>query len=277
VNHTYSHENLDLTSYMTSFTEILRNRLRGIFLGLANFDQDSMVQPDISGLTNAAFLQAARDVGIDYLISDTSRPEWANPSPNAGFYSELQPSIFIVPRRANNLFYSLRTPAEWVDEYNWFYWLGSASSSPWKFWADPQTFEQILDHESDNLLSYMLRWDADPWMFHQANLGRYDGSRFLLGDLLEKTFDKYASAYNLPVRNLTQKAAGELMKKRMAYDAAGVDATLVPCQSITLSVQHSASVPVTGANAGTSEIYGGQRISSVPVTAGSPTTIPIGC
>ena len=277
VNHTYSHEGLDFTDYATSKDQIERNKQRGLELGLANFDLESMVQPDISGLTNPAFHQAAVDAGIKYLISDASRPEWANPSPNTGFYSEFQPSLFIAPRRANNLFYSLRTPEEWVDEYNWFYWLGSPSSSPWKFWADPQTFDQILDHESDNLLSYMLRWDVDPWMFHQANLGRYSGSRFLLADLLEETFDKYARAYNLPVRNLTQKASAELMKKRMAYDSSGVDATLTPCQGITMSVDNAATVPVTGASAGAAETYGGQSIASVQVTPGTTETIPVSC
>jgi hypothetical protein len=277
VNHTYSHPNLDHTDYATSRDEIERNRQRGLDLGLANFDLESLVQPDISGLTNPAFHQAAVDAGIRNLISDASRPEWANPTPNTGFYSESQPSLFIGPRRSNNLFYSLRTPEEWVDEYNWFYWLGSPSSSPWKFWADPQTFDQILEHESDNLLSYMLRWDVDLWMFHQANLGRYSGGRFLLADLLERTFDKYARAYNLPVRNLTQKASSELMKQRMAYDASGVDATLTPCQGITMTVANQATIPVTGASAGSTESYGGQTISSVPVTPGTTETIPVGC
>jgi hypothetical protein len=277
VNHTYSHQALDLTDYDTARSEITLNQQTAATLGFTHYDPESFVQPDITGLTNPAFLQAAFDTGIRYLISDASRPDWANPTPNTGFYSESQPSILIVPRRANNLFYSLRTPDEWVDEYNWFYWLGSPSSSQWKFWADPQTYDEILDHESDNLLSYMLRWDIDPWMFHQANLGRYDGSRTLLGDLLEATFDKYANVYDLPVRNLTQKQSGELMKQRMAYDASGADATLVPCQSITLNVARSAVVPVTGAVAGSSETYGGQSISSVPVTAGTPETIPVSC
>ena len=123
----------------------------------------------------------------------------------------------------------------------------------------------------------MLRWDLDPWMFHQANLGRYSGNRFLLGDLLEATFNKYAAAYNLPVRNLTQKQAGELMKRRMAYDASGVDGTLIPCESITLSVANTAVVPLTGVASGTTETYGGQTISNVPVTAGTAKTIPVTC
>jgi hypothetical protein len=123
----------------------------------------------------------------------------------------------------------------------------------------------------------MLRWDDDPWMFHQANLGRYNGPNSLLRNLLDETFDKYAKVYNLPVRNVTQKQSAELMKKRMAYDASGVDATLVPCQSISLSVANAAVVPVTGASAGTTESYGGQTISSVPVSPGTTETIPVSC
>ena len=122
-----------------------------------------------------------------------------------------------------------------------------------------------------------MRWDLDPWMFHQANLGRYSGNNFLLGDLLEATFDKYDQIYNLPVRNLTQKQAGELMRRRMAYDVSGVDGTLIPCESITLTVANTAVVPLTGAASGTTETYGGQTISNVPVTAGTVKTIPMTC
>jgi len=36
-------------------------------------------------------------------------------------------------------------------------------------------------------------------------------------------------------------------------------------------------VPLTGVNAGSSESYGGQTISSVQMTPGTPTTIPVSC
>jgi hypothetical protein len=277
VTHTLTHANLDAISYADAALELTQNHQWALNLGLTNYDTDAMVQPDISGLANPNFQQAAFDYGIRYFISDASRPEWSNPTPNAGFYSQFQPQILIIPRRANNLFYSLRTPTEWVDEYNWFYWLGSPSTSPWKIWPTEQTFAQIVDHESNDLLSYMMRWDLDPWMFHQANLGRYSGNDFLLGDLLEATFDKYAAVYNLPVRNLTQKQAGELMARRMTYDASGVDGTLTPCENIKLTVANTAVVPLTGAASGTTETYGGQTISNVPVTAGTVKTIPVTC
>ena len=140
VNHTYSHENLDNISYSQAMTEIRTNHQMANntnSLNLGNYFKDSLVQPDISGLNNAEFLRAAKDFGLKYLISDTSRPEWNNPTPNAGFYSTYQPSILIIPRRPTNLFYNLTTPAEWVSEYNCYYskamTQGICGSSAWKY------------------------------------------------------------------------------------------------------------------------------------------------
>jgi hypothetical protein len=288
ISHTFDHQNVDLTTYASSAQQIQWNLRAAGAAGLGGtcpaglnlgptFDPTGFVQPDISGLTNTNFLQAAYDNGVRYLITDTSQAAWNNPSPNAGFKLGPGGAILAIPRHPTNLFYSLRTPDEWVDEYNWFYWKGSPSTSQWKFWDTPQTYAQIVDHESDNLLSYLLRWDIDPLMFHQANLGRYDASNFLLANVLNATFDKYLAAYNLPVVNLSEHGVGLRMAQRMAYNASGVDGTLVPCQSMTLSVTQSAAIPVTGVSAGTTETYGGQPISTVQVTQGSPTTIPVSC
>ena len=65
------------------------------------------------------------------MITDTSRPGWDNPAPNIGMFSEVQPSIYLVPRRPTNLFYDASTPAEWVGQYNDLYALQ----------LGPQTFE----------------------------------------------------------------------------------------------------------------------------------------
>jgi hypothetical protein len=289
LNHTYDHQNVDLTNYASSVQQIQWNLQAASSTGLggtcpaglnlgSTFDPSGFVQPDISGLTNANFLQAAYDNGIRYLITDTSQPAWNNPSPNVGFKVGPNGAILAVPRHPTNLFYSLQTPAQWVSEYNWFYWLGSPSTSAWKIWPTQQTYAQIVDLESNNLLAYLLNWDSDPWMFHQANLGRYDTSgHSLLSDLLNATFTKYLAAYNLPVVNLNEKQAGQVMANRMAYNASGADATLWPCLSMSLSVTNAAPVPVTGVTAGTTETYGGQAISTVQATPGSTTTIPVSC
>jgi hypothetical protein len=268
VNHTYTHENLDAVSYATATLELASNHAAAAALGFTSYFRDALVQPDISGLANPQFLRAASDFGIRYLISDTSRPGGGNPSPNAGTYSPLQPNVLVVPRRPTNLFYNLSTPAEFVDEYNYFYGPGGI----WAYWPRNLTYAEIVDQESSNLLSYLLRWDLDPWMFHQANLRAYDGTRSLLGDLLGATFAKYGAVYNLPVRNLAQHDAGVLMARRMAYDRSGVAGVLVPCVSVTLSAPRAAVVPVTGVSVEATEVYGGQPISQVQLAGNVPRT-----
>jgi hypothetical protein len=280
INHTYQHENVDFTSYDTSRTEIVQNQQAARALGLGCYSDEKFVQPDISGLTNSNFLQAAWDSGVRYLITDTSQPGWGNPSPNAGFTvgAPDQP-ILAIPRHPSNLFYNLQTKEEWVDEYNFYFCTcgGSTVHPEWKIFPEPKTYDQIVDSESNNLLSYLLSWDIDPWMFHQANFGRYDGQHSLFTDLLDATLAKYTSLYNLPILGRTESQVGEMMTQRMAYDASGVDATLVPCQSMTLTVQKDAAIPITGVTAGSTETYGGQPISTVAVTPGSPVTIPVRC
>lgn len=279
VNHTYTHANLDSISYADAITEIQDNQKSARALGLGCYDDSEFVQPDISGLANANFLSAAWDSGIRTMVTDTSQPGWNNPTPNAGFVlGTADKPLLAIPRHPTNLFWNLETKEQWVDEYNWTFCLCSPSTSPWKFWPVNQTYDQIIDHESDFLLGYLLTWDIDPWMFHQLNAIQYDDAgHTLLGDLLEATIAKYNRVYNLPVLNKTQQQVGDLMRQRMAYDASGVSATVVPCQSMTISVQQAADVPVTGVTGGTTETYGGQPISTIHVTPGSPVTVPISC
>lgn len=279
VNHTYTHDNLDTSTYDGALKEIQENQQAAHALGLGCYDDSEFVQPDISGLTNSAFLSAAYDAGIRTMITDTSQPGWNNPSPNAGFLlGASDKRLLAVPRHPTNLFWNLETREQWVDEYNWLFCLCSPSDSRWKFWPTNQTYDEIIDHESDNLLGYLLSWDIDPWMFHQLNTIRYDDAgHTLIGDLLEATFAKYNRVYDLPVLNKTQEQVGDMMRQRMTYDDSGAEATVVPCESITITVQKAAVVPVTGVTAGTTETYGGQPISTIAVSPGSPMTVPISC
>jgi hypothetical protein len=55
------------------------------------------------------------------------------------------------------------------------------------------TYAEILDKESDLMVSYLARFDLDPLMFHQSNMRAYDGVNSLLGDLLHATPDEVRS------------------------------------------------------------------------------------
>jgi hypothetical protein len=322
VNHTFTHANLDYgavddTGAPVDFTaELRKNDDMATTLGFTrgvNYFKDGFVQPDISGLGNTDFQNAAKNFGIKYLISDASRPGWSNPTPNAGFYSEnlgtltnpdtgaplvtLQPGppvagLLVIPRRANNLFYNVSTPAQLVDEFNCYYsqaYVPPATAYPGscqfpdgknhRIFTQNLDYNGILDYESDRLLSYLVTWDLNPWMFHQPAIRAYDGTHSLIGDLLGQTLSKYKQYYSIPIRNLPEHKLGLLMADRMKYDQSGATAVWTPCASISISAANEATVPLTGkALSGvTSESYGGQYISSVSLAAGGSQTFNVGC
>ena len=266
VSHTYDHTNLDSMSYEDAVNEIVLNNQVAQSLGFTNFDASSMVTPEVSGLTNTNFLEAAYDNGIRYLVSNTSIAGYNNPSPNAGIYDTSESSILLLPRRPSNLFYNVSQPSEWVAEYNCRY------SS---YWGKNLTYQEILNQESQTLLTYLLKGDNDPLMFHQPNMRAYDGTHSLLGDLLDLTFQKYTQYFNLPMVNKTMNDLGATVASRMSYNDGGVTASIVPGVSITLTAEHDCTVPVTGLDSTGAESYGGQKISYIDVSAGRSVTLPL--
>jgi hypothetical protein len=263
VNHTFDHRNLDHISYTAALNQIAQNNNAALTLGLTNYDPRNMVTPDISGLVNPEFLQAAVDNGITYLVTDTSRPGYDNPTPNTGIINPFQPSILMIPRHPNNLFFNVATPDDWVAEYSCIY-------------PDLHyNYQQILDNISSTFLSNMLVGNIDPEMFHQPNLRAYDGEHSLLGDLVDATFSKYNTLMTLPVLSLSQTAIGNKMAARAQYNAAGVTATLIPHQRIMITATQAATVPVTGLASDDAENYGGQPISYVNVEAGQTVTLTV--
>ena len=278
ITHTYDHANLDAITYADTTTELQLNRkVANKTLALQNYDSTALVQPDVSGLYNLAFQAAAYDFGIRYVVSDTSQPGWDNPAPNEGQWSSIEPGLFIVPRRPDNLFYNVTTPEEWVSEYNHFYAPGGLIP----YWDHDLSYAEILDFESDMWLRDLISWSDDPRMFHQSNLRAFDGVHSLLGSLIDATLDKYFRFYSLPVRYLRQSAIGGKMKDRMAYDASGAAGTLVAGATgctLVLSTAQSATVPVTGVLTGPkTEIYGGQSVSYVTVRGGASVSISTAC
>jgi hypothetical protein len=112
-------------------------------------------------------------------------------------------------------------------------------------------------------------------MFHQANLRAYDGGRSLMGDLLDRTLSKYNALYKLPVLSPTEDEVAQKVAQRMAYSDAGVTASVVPGQSITITAQKAAKVPVTGLQTAGAQLYGGQYTSYVNLGAGQSVTLPL--
>ncbi len=295
LNHTWDHENLDCynpvansgicvaATYAESLAELQQNITFAQTNGFPN-DTTSMVTPNISGLYNANFLQAAQAVGIKYLVSDMSYADWLPALPNTGVYSKAVPSILYIPRRATNIFYNAisgvaGTTGSLVDEYNYFYGpngtlrLGGPGGTP--FFSVNQTYAQIIDGESNALLNYMLDGEWYPSMYHQSNLVRYSGQKSLFSDVMDATMNKFAKISNLPVSSLPQTTLGQMMADRMVFNAAGVKAVYVPASGITLTATTAAKAPLTGVCAAGCATYGTQSQSMVPVAPGAPVFIPL--
>jgi hypothetical protein len=269
ISHTWSHPYLDNISYNNAISEIVPNNQKAVELGLTHYSIKSMVTPNITGLENPNFLNAAYDSGIRYLVTDTSISYHRAPSPNVGIPNWHVPGILMIPRHANNLFYNVSTPAQWEAEYNFIYR---------SYWGRDLTYAEILDDQSDLLLRAILKGDVSPQMFHQPNLRDFNGQgNTLLGDLLDAVADKYEYYYNFPFLSPTQNELGETLQWRMDLNDSGATTTHNADNSITFTTVNPTVVPVTGMKTPTAEFYANQWITYVPLSAGeSKTYVPDG-
>ncbi|MEX1019834.1 MAG: hypothetical protein WDZ49_09260 [Litorilinea sp.] len=267
INHGFTHLHLNTANMEECFSEIQQNHLTALNLGLDAYNTDSMVTSDTSGLDNPKFLFAAKSLGVCYLVSDTSRPGWNNPAPNVGNRSRHQPEVLVVPRHPSNLLHDVSTPAEWADRYNHIYRT---------YWGRDLTIDEILDQEADVILRYLLRFDLDPLMFHQANLRAYDGVHTLLTDLIDRVVAKYATYYgNAPIISLSLHEIGRRMTTRALYKAANVRAALLVNNGLIVTSDRDVTIAITGLHLeGASEVYAGQHISTFSLKAGETCRIP---
>jgi hypothetical protein len=264
INHTWTHQNLDAVSYTTAKNEIGRNDSFGKS-HFVNYATAALVTPEISGLLNPNTMRAAKDVGVKYMVSDTSRAGWDNPRPNIGIYSTLEPSILFIPRRPTNLFFNVSVPSKWVDEYNSIYAA---------YWGRNLTYAEVLDKESQFLLFYMLRGDIDPQMYHQSNMRAYDGVHSLLSDLHDLALQKLRRYSKLPVESPDLVRVGSKMADVMARNASSLSAHLQPGVAVTLSSATAVRVVVSGVcQTLGSEVYGGKCITTVNVPAGGTVSL----
>jgi hypothetical protein len=268
INHGYTHLLLDDANHADSLSEIQRNQETARLLDLMPYEPDCMVTADMSGLTNPSFLAAAAESGIRFLVCDTSRPGWSNPSPNRPIGSDIQHPITFLPRHPNNLFYNVATPKAWVQQYNQSYHA---------FWQRNLACAEIVDAEANQILHYLLVADLDPLMFHQANLRAYDGTHSLLGDLLDEVLEKYNQYFgDVPILCLSMGTIGEMMLRRAACDQARINASLVVGSGLILLADRDVEVPLTGVRIhGADEQYGGQTMAVLSLKAGVARSIPI--
>ncbi len=156
---------------------------------------------------------------------------------------------------------------------------------------DPQMFHQPDLHFSDNypaLTATPFGVPTTPVVMLPGLSSPHVSS--LISDTYNLTFTKYKALYKLPVLSPTLDQMGVLMQNRNTYNLAGVTASITAANTanaqITITMPTSATVPtaiipVTGitTNGGVVgngyEVYGGQNISHINITAGQSITFPL--
>jgi hypothetical protein len=305
MSHTYNHENLDCYDAVPNSgvcpeattaqvdTEVNQNAAVGKQLFGSFLDATSMVTPEVSGLANPSFTSEGYADGLRYVVSDASKPGQTAPSANTGISNALNSNLLEIPRLATNIFYNTDDANTDVtgsepDEYNHFYGPNGVSKQsngqPW-FTTD-QTYSQIIDTESNNLLMNMLRGYAFPSMYHQSNLHIYNTGQSLFIDTMNATIKKFEALVNPAIISQSETAIGKLLQARAAYNGSGVTAYWTPAGpngtngpqgSISILVSKPAVIDLTGvicpATGATCETYAGQTISHLDMTRNASITI----
>ena len=174
-------------SYANAYTSSRSTIRRSGGSGSRRTRPTNLVTPGITGLDNVNAMQAAYDVGIRYLVSDTSIDRAGQPVTQrrqlerARARDPRDPALSDRPRlrrvAAGGVGWRRRRPGE----------------------PDTRPTSRSVDAESRVLAGYLLRGANDPWMFHQANTRDFGGGHSLLGDLLGATIDRYLASATFPI------------------------------------------------------------------------------
>lgn len=265
INHTWDHANLDQASEDMAREEIARNCALAEERGLTHFRCSEAVTPEITGLGNPEAVAGLLAAGVESVVSDASRREEEypdapgnNPSPNVGRPNPMDPALFQVPRHPTGIFFNCSTADEEVGLYNQLYR---------EHWGRDLTYPEILEVDTEVALSYLLSYDVDPLMFHQANLRFWSdgGWHSLYTDWVDRLVQRFGALVRLPVLGLDLHQVAAVMQERAALDRCGVTATLsADRRRLHLESVGACVVPITGLDApAAGEV---ERYAGVPTT-----------
>jgi hypothetical protein len=289
INHTFGHLSFDDTTSLADVNSQISQNLTvatglgGLRLSAREFDPSVLVTGNHSGLgyfdevlplVNAGksrasvnLINGAQALGIRVMASNTSAPTTLpictstpedcsqnNPSPNQGqrFPSNLPANdILLEPRFPINIFYNTTTPVELTDEYNTIYRA---------YWGRDLSFQEIMDFESDVVVSHILSGSVNPHYVHQSNLRNYGNGNCLLCVFMKNVATKYAKLKSLPVQNPSMADIAKRLLARTAYDNAGASAIWNKTTgALTVSANNpTAIIPLTNPLQGTQ--YGPDRV-----------------
>lgn len=176
ISHTFTHEALNNATYHDAKREIQFNQAWMAQMGIDKatyFTADGIIPPAITGLHNGDVIRAWLDNGIKYVVGDNTRPVLRNPNskywPLATTMADNGATgLWIIPRMATEMNYNCASSQCVVKQYK-------------DFGGKATNFQGILDIARATNVNYLMNLQADPYMFHQANLRTIDHPTITVG------------------------------------------------------------------------------------------------
>lgn len=298
LSHTFTHLELNNATYHDATREIHFNQAWMKQMGIdtaARFSPKGLIPPAITGLHNADAIKAWMDNGLAYVVGDNTRAPLKNP--NNKFHPLIttvkdngHAGLVIIPRFATTIYYNCDKAACTVKE-----WVETSGGKG--------NFNDLLNDARTTNTRYLFGLQADPYMFHQANMRQTDvetitvgsktGKMSLVMAWVETVTQEMSRLTSWPITSLKHDDVAQYFLNRMTLDGCAPKATYsysangnqITSVTVTTNGNNCAvPVPVT-IPAGTATTSGGtstsEKVSSEPPIvwvkmAGKPVSVVLG-
>lgn len=271
LSHTFTHLYLNNATFHDTDREIKYNQDWMKQMGIdqaAHFSPKGLVPPAITGMHNGDAIRAWMQNGLTSVTGDNTRPVLrSTESPYWPLISTVESNgydnLVIVPRYSTNVYYNCDTPECNLQE--------------WKVTSAGQgDYTDMLKSSKLTNTRYVFSLQADPYMFHQANMrmddlpsmtigsgdGSYTGKMSLIMAWTETIAQEITRLTNWPVTSMKHDDIAQYFVDRMTLDKCA------PSLSYGFSADGNSITSVTVSSAGPE----GANKCSVKV----PVTIPSG-
>jgi len=306
INHTWSHEQLDLLSLGQLNEEIGLNKTFATTHQLPNYDPKELVTGEHSGLGSYVGFHAGANPmkpqmpaalaqnDITWVADDASaQPNQRSiPWPGGG-------TTLTVPRHPSNIYYNVATRTDQLDEYNWIYVTpaGGGNCTPVPGVTTcrdtPASWDDYTKSEANIMFGHLAGNDPRPHYMHQPNLMVDNaGQGIMYGADGEGVLDRLFADYNqyfdtsvAPITNPTMTEAGTTMRNQAAWTAGKNSVTAyIQNGKVTIQTSGSLAVPITGTTVGTVDkdarsgwqtVNGSATLDVTPVSAPTVSGSPV--
>lgn len=223
LSHTFSHMELNNATYYDAKREIQFNQAWMDQMGIskaASFSPKSLIPPAITGLHNGDVIRAWMDAGLTNVVGDNTRPVLRSTKSQYWPLTTTVESngfagLTVIPRYATTIYYNCDTPQcttkEWIDTS-----------------AGKGGFTDLLKLAKTDNTRYLFSLQADPYMFHQANLRQSDMPSMTIGTKtakmslimawVETITQEMTRLTNWPIVSLKQEDIASYFRNRQTLD-----------------------------------------------------------